>query len=358
MNKKISVLFMVATIGFSASAQKKISVNGAHKDAKTAYLVTFTSNSETIRDSVEVKNGNFSFTVTDKEPFFAMVGTTSDALTPIIVDGDVKVDLEKKTVKGSQLNHSFHVWQQRMHVFQERLDSMNAVAKSYKARNEKIPAEIIEKLNELYVNNLKTQAQRLKDCCNENKDNILPAYFLRNNYRVLGEEDLLTLGDASNVYMKDPLTQRMKKEIESVKKKMIGARYTDFEMADTTGVNHKLSEYMGKSYVLVDFWASWCGPCRAEMPYVRAAYEKYAPKGFQIVGISFDTKADAWKQAIRSLKLPWNHLSDLKGWKSLGAEIYGIHSIPSTLLFDKDGKIVAKNLRGNELAEKLAELYK
>jgi thiol-disulfide isomerase/thioredoxin len=146
--------------------------------------------------------------------------------------------------------------------------------------------------------------------------------------------------------------------MQAEKQKMIGKQFTDLEEADVNGEMHKLSEYVGKGrWVLVDFWASWCGPCRAEMPNVVANYEKYHDKGFDIVGLSFDKSKDAWVRAISDLQMPWIHLSDLKGWQSVASSVYNIRSIPASLLIDPKGKIVAIDLRGELLGEKLKEIF-
>lgn len=114
---------------------------------------------------------------------------------------------------------------------------------------------------------------------------------------------------------------------------------------------------MGKGkYVLVDFWASWCGPCRTEMPNIVKTYEKYAGDDFEIVGVSFDSKKEAWTKSINEMKLTWPHMSDLKGWNCAAAKLYAISGIPHTILFDRKGKIIARNLHGEELNLKLESL--
>lgn len=135
--------------------------------------------------------------------------------------------------------------------------------------------------------------------------------------------------------------------------------YIDFAMDTPDGKTIKISDFVSDNkYTLVDFWASWCGPCRAEMPTVVKAYDDFHDKGLEIVGVSLDTEKSDWVSAISLLKMPWPQMSDLKGWECAGAQLYNVRAIPANVLIDQQGKIVAKDLRGETLLQTLEELLK
>lgn len=150
--------------------------------------------------------------------------------------------------------------------------------------------------------------------------------------------------------------KRIAERLVLLKRSAIGTPVLDFTQNDTEGKPVRFAAFKGK-YVLVDFWASWCGPCRAENPNVLKAYNQYKDKNFTVVGVSLDDNGENWKKAIKDDNMPWTQVSDLKGWKNEVSTYYGIMGIPSTLLVDPQGKIIAKDLRGEMLNKKLAELF-
>ncbi len=153
--------------------------------------------------------------------------------------------------------------------------------------------------------------------------------------------------------------QQMLDERKAEMATAVGQQYTDLAMPNPKGKTIRASEYVKKNkYTLIDFWASWCGPCRAEMPTVVKAYNLYHKKGFEVVGVSFDNNKAAWVKAIAQLKLSWPHMSDLKGWECAASSVYNVKGIPANVLVDSQGVIVAKNLRGENLLNELAKLMK
>lgn len=257
------------------------------------------------------------------------------------------------------VNSQYAKVQKDKQTFEQRVNESNQEGRAIYTQSQNIISGIVQQYQAMYNRESDKNSQKLKNLLLDNKDDIAVLMFLDNFPReknaALHNEVVMALHE------KYPDHQLVKEkyaiETSPATATSIGAIAPDLAFPDPDGNIRKLSDLRGK-VVLLDFWASWCRPCRGENPHVVAMYQKYHDKGFEVFSVSLDRDKESWKRAIAADGLVWpNHVSDLKYWSSEAARTYGVSSIPSTFLLDQNGRIIAKNLRGEALSNALKQLF-
>lgn len=305
--------------------------------------------------------GQFQFEGKFTSPEIAHISfSPGNALWLVIDAAEIGVQAD-----AENLQRSYHVkgseesslLKELMNAEQEYLRAFSDVEKRFKAAQDSGKADSVFYYQEKYLNLMTAFAEQKKDFVRRHPDSFVASYAA---YAMIGEEEdefLDSMLVAFNGKIPDSkyvqLLNRRRGHASTIS---VGSIAPEINLPQPDGKPFSSSSLRGK-YVLLDFWASWCKPCREENPNVVKLYERYHKKGFDILGISLDESKERWTEAIERDGLPWHHVSDLKGLNSAAIQLYDVQAIPMTVMLDREGRIVALNLRGRALEEKLEELF-
>ena len=331
-------------------------------DSGYVYLKKVVYNELKSVDSVLCTKGKFELkgTVDFAEMHYLVFGDKKNTKSIFLDNSEILVNanldsLDKIGITGSKAHDEFKQYQDEMKPFQDKEKDLRT---QYMEASNEGNEELLKQLGETYETLSADKDDFIKNYIGTNNKSVVTPYILKRSsffYTSPAEEldSMVSLLDSS--LNKSVYYVALKEKVDILYSVAIGKVAPDFTLNDTTGTPITMSSFKGK-YLLVDFWAAWCGPCRRENPNNVSLYADYKDKGFEILGVSFDNKREDWVKAINDDGLTWPQVSDLKGWNSEAGKLYGVSSIPHTVLLDKEGVIVAKNLRAEELRTKVAEL--
>jgi thiol-disulfide isomerase/thioredoxin len=366
MKKPVLFLLSILMLGLTLKAQdSSFAIHGKLEKIKsgTIYLNIY-EGEKTVKDSAIIKNGIFKFTGFVAIPYFAsltMPLKPNDYYTfyiePVKMEITGRADsLKLLSIKGSAVNDDDKMLKDRMRTISLWEEANSKIyEQAYKDKNK----VVLDSLDEVDYDVLAAKRKVVASFVKDHPKSMRGAMAILENYSYYAEaSEVQPLYNLLDKKIKNsPKGKEIKKMADVYATVAIGKQAPEIVQFTPDSNQLSLSSLKGK-YILVDFWASWCGPCRRENPNIVAAYNQFKDKGFTIFGVSYDTKKDRWLKAIADDHLGWYQVSDLQGWKNSTSAQYGIKAIPSNVLIDKDGVIIAKNIFGNKLMEKLSELMK
>lgn len=299
----------------------------------------------------KIPNPDFYKLQFSKEKFIMMILKPGEKIN---ITTDVNDFMGALSISGSEETGQVMANQRMIDDTKRTLDSISNL--SYQNMFQPKSDSLIKMYTQLYEGTEKNLKTKLTQFVLNNKTS-LAILFLPESFPV--DDNLETYLKADSVlyakYPENVYVKNLHTTIISSAKTAIGTIAPDFILPDTSGKNISLSSLRGK-YVLIDFWASWCSPCMKDMPAVKKLYSEFKTKGFEILGVSLDKSRDSWINAIKNNSLGWVHVSDVKFWQSAVVPLYNVTAIPYTVIVDKDGRIIAKNLRGEALYKKVQNL--